>query len=445
MVSKRIKSLSEIGVDPDYDVFDKATIRTANNFFLLSLPVYLFFIILNFYKFSLLFIVTYTLLAIMTSVTLLLNHYKMHNTASLYIIYAFLIQFCFLYIIFGPELGIEPLFMLLAFSAIYLFYRKKRVYLIVLSIVISYLAVRYLWPIYFAPTQYSVFKVTPYIFFITSVIIMTQFAITQFRKIVQYAHSRDKAVQELQTINTSLIENETLILNQKNELEKINEQLERYAHIASHDLKSPIRSLKSFLDLAKIKLQQGDIKKVEEYFSFMSKSASHMSNLINDLLAFSKLEDQNIVFEKTDLNKLLQSAIELLQAEEYVAHETLPEAIVNPVQFQLVFQNLIQNGLKYNDSNTPKVQVNYVSRDDYHVLTFTDNGLGIEDKYKDDIFKMFSRLHTGNQYEGTGLGLSICQKTMSQHKGQIILKQSVFGEGSTFEMSWPKEFRPSLN
>lgn len=439
MISKLLKSLSEIGIDPSYDVFDKAAIRTANNFFLLALPVYIFFIILNIQRFSLLLIVTYTVLALMTSITLLLNYYKMHATASLYIIYVFLLQFCFLYIIFGPEIGIEPLFILLVFASIYLFYRKTGVYLIVLSIVLSYLAVRYYRPIYFGPTQFSVFKITPYIFFITSVVIMTQFAITQFRKIVQYAHSRDEAVHELQHINQSLLENESLILNQKNELEKINEQLERYAHIASHDLKSPIRSLKSFLDLAKIKLKQGDVKKVDEYFTFMSKSASHMNNLVNDLLAFSKLEDQNIVFEKTDLNKLLQSVIELLQAEKFVVHEDLPEANVNPTQFQMVFQNLIQNGLKYNDSNKPTVDIKYKNTEDTHVLTFTDNGLGIEDKYKEDIFKMFSRLHSGKQYEGTGLGLSICQKTMSQHKGQIILKKSEMGEGSTFEMSWPKE------
>jgi len=74
-------------------------------------------------------------------------------------------------------------------------------------------------------------------------------------------------------------------------------------------------------------------------------------------------------------------------------------------------------------------------------LTFTDNGLGIENKYKDEIFQMFSRLHTSNKYEGTGLGLSICHKIMIQHQGKIILKESTFGKGSTFEMAWPVELK----
>lgn len=302
--------------------------------------------------------------------------------------------------------------------------------------------VKNMTPINFAPTELSVFKITPYIFFVMPVLIITHFGISKFREIVKYADSRDQAVHALKEKNQSLIENEKLILNQKNELEVINDQLERYAFVASHDLKSPIRSIKSFLDLSKIKLKQGDIKKVEEYFSFMSKSATHMSNLIDDLLEFSKLDNQRISFEETDLNILLNTAIELLQAERNVTADNLPHSVINPVQFQLMFQNLIQNGLKYNESEHPMVKINYGLHEDTHVLSFSDNGLGIESQYKDEIFQMFSRLHTSNSYEGTGLGLSICHKIMVQHGGKIILKESIFGKGSTFEMSWPVNFAP---
>lgn len=379
----------------------------------------------------------------LTSIALILNHYKKHNAASYYIIYIFLLQFCALYVVFGPEMGIEPLYILLVFCSIYLFYRKREVYLVVLSIVLSYLIIKNVTPIYFAPSAMSVFKITPYIFFVMSILIITQFAITKFREIVQYADSRDQAVLALKEKNQSLVDNEKLILSQKNELEVINGQLERYAFVASHDLKSPIRSIKSFLDLSKIKLQQGDVKKVEEYFSFMSKSATHMNNLINDLLEFSKLDNQKIIFEKTDLNTLLNTAIELLQAEEHVKADPLPSSIVNPIQFQLIFQNLIQNGLKYNESTHPMINIKYTLSEDQHVISFSDNGLGIESQYKDEIFQMFSRLHTSNTYEGTGLGLSICHKIMVQHSGTILLKESSLGEGSTFEMSWPVNFIPA--
>lgn len=441
MILKFINSLSHIGIDQSYDVFDQATIRTANNFVLLSVPVYLSFICLNIYRFSPLLISTFSCLLLLTLVTLVLNYFRQHTAASYYIIYIFLIQFCFLYIVFDYTMGIEPLYILLVFASIYLFYRKKVVYLIVTSIVLSYLSVRILRPVFFGPSQFSVFKVTPYIFFVTSVLIITQFAIIRFREIVKYADSRNKAVQELQDKNRSLVENEKLILNQKKELVVINDQLERYAFVASHDLKSPIRSIKSFLDLAKIKLKQGDIKKVEEYFSFMSKSATHMSNLVNDLLEFSRLDNQKVLFEKTDLNKLLSTAIELLRAEDNVISDILPHTIVNPVQFQIIFQNLIQNGIKYNESDHPKVEIQYVQKNDKHVLSFSDNGLGIESKYKDEIFQMFSRLHTANKYEGTGLGLSICNKIMTQHQGRIILKESAHGKGSIFEMTWPVELK----
>lgn len=437
MILKFINSLSNIGIDHSYDVFDQATIRTANNFFLLSIPVYIFFICLNIYRFSSLLILAFSFLLALTSVTLILNYFKRHTAASYYIVYIFLLQFCFLYIVFDSSMGIEPLYILLVFASIYLFYRKKEVYIVVLSIVLSYICVRIMRPIYFGPSHFSVFGITPYIFFTTSVLIITQFAINRFREIVKYADSRNFAVQELQEKNRSLLENEQLILNQKKELEFINDQLERYAFVASHDLKSPIRSIKSFLDLSKIKLKQGDVKKVEEYFSFMSKSATHMSNLVNDLLEFSKLDNQKVLFEKTDLNKLLSTAIDMLQAEKNVVSDILPHTIVNPVQFQIIFQNLIQNGIKYNESTHPMVEIKYFLENDKHILTFSDNGLGIESEYKDEIFQMFSRLHSSNKYEGTGLGLSICNKIMTQHQGKIILKESEFGRGSTFEMSWP--------
>lgn len=440
MVLKFIRSLSDIGIDQSHDVFDKATIRTANNFFLLSVPVYLVFIFINLFKQSFPHVIAFTILLVLATVTLVLNYNKKHKAASYYVIYSFLFQFSFLYIIFGPKMGIEPLYILLVLASIYLFYRTKQVYIIVISIVLMYLIVRFVAPMYL-DSHFSVLPITPYVFFITAVIIISQFAIIRFREIVTYADSRNQAVQKLQVINQSLIENEKLILNQKNELEVINDQLERYAFVASHDLKSPIRSIKSFLDLSRIKLKQGDTEKVEEYFSFMSKSATHMSNLVNDLLEFSKLENQKILFEKTNLNTILATAIELLQVEKSVVSDHLPHSIVNPVQFQIIFQNLIQNGLKYNESDRPMVEIKYLLKDDTHVLTFTDNGLGIEAKYKDEIFQMFARLHTSNKYEGTGLGLSICHKIMIQHKGKIILKESTYGEGSTFEMSWPVDLK----
>lgn len=438
MIVRFIKSLSEIGIEPEYDVFDKTIIRTANNFFLLSAPVYIFFIVLNIIKFSPLLISIYLFMLSLTGFTLVLNHYKLHKIASAYVIFIFLIQFCFLYVMFGPELGIESLFILLVFASIHLFYRTKLVYWVVLIITLSYLGIKSITPIYFTPSDFTVFAVTPYVFLIMTIVIITQFAISKFRDIVKYADSRNEAVYELQSINQSLIENEKVMLNQKNELEEINEQLERYAFVASHDLKSPIRSIKSFIDLSKIKLKQGDHAKVEEYFSFMSKSATHMGNLVNDLLEFSKLDGQRIAFEETDLNQLLNSAIDLLQAENQVESHDLPYALVNPVQFQLIFQNLIQNGLKYNESPTPKIQIRYWAENEHHFMTFEDNGLGIETQYHDEIFQMFSRLHTAEKYEGTGLGLSICNKIMQQHQGKITLKSSLLGKGSIFELNWPR-------
>ncbi len=235
-----------------------------------------------------------------------------------------------------------------------------------------------------------------------------------------------------------------------NELEKINadltksnKEMERFNHIASHDLKEPLRNIISFTRLLEMRLKNQDDHVADEYLSFVVTNAKQMHTLIEDVLEFSKFSDRKINIEKVDLGKTFQQVLTSLQPlmEEKTAHilcEELPIIKTNEAQIYILLRNIIENGLIYNNHATPIIEVDYIKKNNQHHLSVKDNGIGIEEAYHDQIFDMFKRLHSRQEAKGSGLGLSICQKISNRLGGEIQVK-STPGEGSTFTIVLPIE------
>lgn len=221
-----------------------------------------------------------------------------------------------------------------------------------------------------------------------------------------------------------------------------NEELERFNYIASHDLKSPLRNIHSFAGLLERDLERGEAKDLPEYLDFIKANAKHMSGLINDILAVSKINKEGAKEKDwVDLNSLLDQVKENLLVElegksVQVNSEELPKYLCNESQFSVLFQNLIQNGIKYNEH--PKPCINIWSREEKGELQvyFQDNGIGIEEEYHDYIFEYFKRLHTVDEYEGTGIGLGLCKKIVESYEGEISLS-SEKDVGSVFMVKLP--------
>lgn len=277
-------------------------------------------------------------------------------------------------------------------------------------------------------------KETP-VRFIGSVLDITA-QMTAIQKIEKTVEERTK---ELALANESL-----QAINK--ELQRSNQNLEEFAHAASHDLKEPIRKIHFFTHQLREQLSSRLKDNENRSFSRIENATERMGNLIDDLLLYSHVSQRPHETESVDLNEKVQRVMEDLELDidekKAVIHvEKLPVVQGYRRQIQQLFQNLISNALKYSKEDVPP-QINITARvvrekeQEYNVISVSDNGIGFEQQYADKIFQMFSRLHGKAEYSGTGVGLSIVKKVVENHNGYIRV-ESELGKGSKFEIYLP--------
>lgn len=223
-------------------------------------------------------------------------------------------------------------------------------------------------------------------------------------------------------------------------LSRSNQRLKEFTYVASHDLREPLRKISSFGQLLKESLKGQLPHDDEENLDFMVDGADRMTAMIEGLLTYSRVDTQGAAFQKVDLNGIVEQLrqLELANLLEETGGtievpEPLPEVQADPVQIRQLLQNLIANGIKYHrDGVQPRIVVRAEQAKKNTVrIEVQDNGTGIEEKYHDDIFTMFRRLHSRRKYEGTGIGLAVCKKIVERHNGRIGVESKV-DEGSVF-------------
>jgi len=225
-------------------------------------------------------------------------------------------------------------------------------------------------------------------------------------------------------------------------LAESNAELEQFAYVAAHDLQEPLRMVASYVQLLARRYGGKLDADADDFIGFAVDGATRMQHLINDLLTYSRVTSRGKPFESVDCETVLEKTSRNLQMaiEEQgalISHDPLPQILADEVQMGQLFQNLIENAIKFHQDSPLRVHVSAEDRGSEWRFSVCDNGVGIDSQYGDRIFLIFKRLH-GKEYPGTGIGLAVCKKIVERHGG-LIWVQSEAGKGATFYFTIAKK------
>lgn len=400
-------------------------------------------------------------IAIVTNITLLL-------IADLLVIVAFIV------IAFAPDLSVQVrkkilIFSLYGVSVVLLYelgmYGPGMLYLLAITIFISlifefryalasvianilicggFALLIYLdWGSSYVVTQYDLdtwAAVSSNLIFLCTVFLLL---------IPQLFDGLQRAFDKRNAFEQKLKQNQAVLKKSLIQLEEKNEELENFAYIASHDLKEPLRMVRNFMDLLQKKYSGNLDDKAQKYIHFAVDGAKRMSTLIDDLLEYSRVGRVHTERSRINLNMLIEEIRKDYYQDDkegakIITTTDLPVIEAVDVSIKMLFQNLISNGLKYQDGSVPpRISISYEDHQTHWKFIVKDNGIGIPKGYTEKIFEIFKRLHANSEYSGTGIGLAITKKIVEQHGGKIWV-ESEEGEGSTFYFTITKQIDSNL-
>jgi PAS domain S-box-containing protein len=226
------------------------------------------------------------------------------------------------------------------------------------------------------------------------------------------------------------------------EAARSNQELELFAYVAAHDLQEPLRTVSSYVSLLARRYQGKLDPEADEFIRYATDGAKRMSLLINDLLTYSRVGQAAAIETLVDCEKVLEQVLHSLGrknllSEAEFTHDSLPQIKANELQITQVFQNLIDNAVKFRGKESPKVHISALAEGKQWIFSVADNGIGIDVQYKDRVFVIFQRLHSREDYPGTGIGLAICKKIVEQREGRIWVGPNQ-GTGTIVYFTWPQ-------
>lgn len=225
------------------------------------------------------------------------------------------------------------------------------------------------------------------------------------------------------------------------DLERSNAELKKFAYVASHDLQEPLNQVANYVQLLEMRYEEDLDQDAKEFIGFAVDGVRLMQTLIDDVLAYSRVDMQAIEFELTEVEKALDRALTNLrrrisESGAVLTHDPLPTVMADSTQLMQLFQNLIGNAIKFRSDKPPEIHIGAQRLEDAWLFSVRDNGIGIDPQFSDRIFVIFQRLHTRDEYHGTGMGLAICKKIVECHRGRIWV-ESQLDQGATFYFSIP--------
>jgi signal transduction histidine kinase len=262
------------------------------------------------------------------------------------------------------------------------------------------------------------------------------------------ARSFNEMTDKLVAAKANVEEKKAELEKQHKLLEEANRELDSFTHTVSHDLQAPLRGVASFAAFLEEDYKDRLDKEAQEYLKEIREGTVRMSNLIKDLLALSRISRIKNPFEEVNIGELVEIVRKRIEYDikkhkvDLRVQKDLPTIVCDRIKLTEVFLNLINNAIKFSSKQEtpPVVEVAYYDEAEFHKFSVKDNGIGIDPKYHDQIFQIFKRLHSADEYEGSGAGLGIVKKVMDDHNGKVWV-ESEAGKGTTFFFTVPKSLK----
>lgn len=416
--------LTSIGITDELSFSEKLRVELNNLFLGIALPcLFLHLLYLIFVESQLSsYVITVTWIFILL-VPLYLNHRHKFFAARVYTIAIPVLAIAAVHLLHGFNIRLEPVYLMMILMCSFFFKRKLS---IIMSgfVILTYLTIAVLLSgVITPPLAARIIPSVPIMYLTFSIAA----SIILIRKV--------------------LVENEGFneVVSAQNEtLAKKNKRLEKFTYIASHDLKTPIRNITSFARLIERDIEKMDYERLPDHLDFIRSSALQMAALVEDILQISTMDYADSELRSdNDLDDIVAHVSRSLLTEfkdenAEIVNSGLPNYFCSASEMYLVFHNLIQNGLKYNQQTNPKVELWSEQNNGHLLVHIRDNGIGIDSEYHDHIFEFFKRLHSSADYEGTGLGLGLCKRIIEGYQGEIKV-DSTLGKGSTFTIALPNK------
>ncbi|HLP21582.1 MAG TPA: ATP-binding protein [Chitinophagales bacterium] len=340
-----------------------------------------------------------------------------------------LLNACFI----GHASGVHE-FYYISYTIPFLLFNVRDYKYIIAGVLIAVFGFNLYQQIYPAFTPYNIDLVTQgHIFRINTWVIFVLFG----SAVYMLTYYNYKTEEQLAATNKKLNE-------QAAELKRSNEDLEHFGYIISHDLKAPVRNISSFMNLLSRQFGDSGPKGAKEFIDMSKQSADRLTNQIDDMLSYCRVDRNLPPMSVVDLNQMVRTIQMELNEKikeknaQIIIKKQLP--VLDEVHSSMlhhVFQNLIANGIKFNTNEKPEVIIDYTHENGVFTFSVADNGIGIDAAYKSKLFQMFKRLHTVDQFEGTGIGLAVCKKIINYYKGEIWFEGEV-NKGTTFYFTLAK-------
>lgn len=351
-----------------------------------------------------------------------MNRIGLHLIAKLLTIVIPTLIFTFFYIDSGVELNVVPAYMTMILFVIFCFQNKLLKIGLVAFVLSAYAFAHYSFVHLDWMKNGHVPVYLSYLYFVGSIalaVILIEMLISEKQHFINHT--------------------EGLL----DEVHSKNEELESFTFVSSHNLKSPLRTINSFAALLERSLEEKDFEKSKYYLKYVKEASRRMFNLTEDILSYARLSDLHMDFTSVSFQSILndiQFELQTCSPRPFELKVTgNPQLTTNVSLCKVLFENLIENSIKYNDNEVATIEIRHRIEDGMHVFRVQDNGIGIDKSHQNQIFQMFRRLHNDDEYEGTGIGLAICQKIVTLLDGELGLYSTV-GDGTTFVVKLPQRY-----